>query len=390
MRALSRSCIALRVWGVTYVTGSKDFPMPGSLASLEKRFRAQGQRFKVQVEVGKVRVTFTQAPKPRFQSVAYNSPPALPLFDVRASSPDAPLALWPLASASALVVLLRDAAVKRLRDSLPTKLAQIERALIGRDATDADKAARVRIVPLPSIGHHYVDPSIRRVLVEVPSNCPIDADDVAWAFSGLVVEAGEGDLETGEITRETRLVPAGERTMLAHYGVDTDERHRQWRTVTPAALPETAARRRIDPRRLREEAKGGHERAREQNIAATAVFQALRHVGIDAQVSAIRVQREPFDAKGARAEAFAAGTRFAKECLWHIEIVFAEPVTGPLLLGDGRYLGLGLMAPVRRVEGIHCFEIRGPRFTRMRIPCSVRHEAGKASLTINRHAMANG
>lgn len=334
-----------------------DCPMPGALASLEKRFRAQGQRLKVQVEDGKARVTFTQAPKPRFQSVAYNSPPALPLFDVRALSPDAPLATWPLESASALVVLLRDAAVKRLRDALPTKLAQIERVLIGRDATEADKAARVRIVPLPSTGHHHVDRSIRRVLVEVPPNCPIGADDIAWAFSGLVVEAGEVDPETGEITGETRLVPAGERTMLAHYGVDTDERHRHWRTVTPAALPETAARRRIDPRRLREEAKGGHERAREQNIAATAVLHALRHAGIDAQVSTIRVQREPFDAKGARTEAFAAGMRFAKERLWHIEIVFAEPIAGPLLLGDGRYLGLGLMAPVQRVDGIHSFAI---------------------------------
>jgi len=334
-----------------------DCPMPGSLMSLQKRFRAQGQRFVVKVENGNVRVTFTQAPKPRFKTIAYNSSPALRLFDVRASPPDAPLATWPLEDASALVVLLRDAAVKRLRDALPTKLAQIERVLICRDATDADKATRVRIVPLPSIGHHHVDRSIRRVLVDVPSNCPIGADDIAWAFSGLVVEAGEVDPETGEITEETRLVPAGERTMLTHYGVDTDERHRQWRTVTPAALPETAARRRIEPRRVREETKGGYERAREQNIAATAVLQALRHAGIDARVSTIHVQREPFDAKGARAEAFAEGTRFAKERLWHIEIVFSEPIAGPLLLGDGRYLGLGLMAPVQRVEGIHSFAI---------------------------------
>jgi CRISPR-associated protein Csb2 len=262
-----------------------------------------------------------------------------------------------LVRVSEITVSVRDKAVERLMKTLPQRTAEIKRVLIGRDATDADKAARVRIVPLPSTGHHYVDRSIRRVLVEVPSNCPIGADDIAWAFSGLVVKPGEVDTETGEITGETRLVPAGERTMLTHYGVDTNECHRQWRTVTPAALPETAARRRIDPRRLREETKNGHERAREQNIAATAVLQALRHVGIDAQVSTIRVQREPFDAKGARAEAFAAGTRFAKERLWHVEIVFAEPIAGPLLLGDGRYLGLGLMAPVQRVEGIHFFAI---------------------------------
>jgi CRISPR-associated protein Csb2 len=48
-----------------------------------------------------------------------------------------------------------------------------------------------------------------------------------------------------------------------------------------------------------------------------------------------------------RAEAFAPGTRFPKERLWHVEIAFAERLRGPLVLGDGRYLGLGLMAPVK-------------------------------------------
>lgn len=339
------------------IGASLNCPMQGSLASLEKRFRAQGQRFNVRVEDGKVLVTFTQAPKPRFRSIAYNSPPALRLFDLSSTAGDSPFDPYPLARVSELTLSIRDKAVERLEKTLPQQIAEIERVLIGRDATEADKAARVRILPLPSTGHHYADCSIRRVLVEVPSNCPIGADDIGWSLSGLVVKAGEVDPKTGEITGESRLVPAGERTILTHYGVDNDERHRQWRTVTPAALPETAARRRIDPRRLREETKGGHERALEQNFAATAVLQALRHVGIDVQVSTIRVQREPFGAKGARAEAFATGTRFAKQRLWHVEIVFAEPIAGPLILGDGRYLGLGLMAPVQRVEGIHPFAI---------------------------------
>jgi hypothetical protein len=45
--------------------------------------------------------------------------------------------------------------------------------------------------------------------------------------------------------------------------------------------------------------------------AAAAVAQALRHAGISAPVEAIRVQREPFEGRGAPAEAFAAGARFA-------------------------------------------------------------------------------
>ena len=31
-----------------------------------------------------------------------------------------------------------------------------------------------------------------------------------------------------------------------------------------------------------------------------------------------------------------------KHALWHAELRFPEPVTGPLMVGDGRFLGLGL------------------------------------------------
>lgn len=337
---------------------SLNCPLPGSLASLEERFAANHNRFSRVGEGKEVKTLFSQPPKPHFRSVAYNSPPVRRLFDLRAIAAASQFAPWPLVRASELVLTIRDKAVERLAKALLQRSAEIERSLIGRDATDADKAARIRIVPLPSIGHQHADRAIRRVLLEIPPDCPLGVDDLVWAFSGLVVTKNV-DLVTGEILEETRLVPADEPSMLRHYGLETGECARVWRTVTPAALPERAARRRIDPRRLHEEAKGGHERAREQHVATTAVLQALRHARIDPQVSNIHVQREPFDAKSARAEAFATGTRFAKERLWHVEIVFAAPVAGPLLLGDGRYQGLGLMAPIHQVEGIHCFAILG-------------------------------
>jgi CRISPR-associated protein Csb2 len=59
----------------------------------------------------------------------------------------------------------------------------------------------------------------------------------------------------------------------------------------------------------------------------------------------VHVQREPFEAHGARAERFAEGTRFVKESLWHVELELDREIEGPLVLGDGRFLGLGVMAP---------------------------------------------
>jgi CRISPR-associated protein Csb2 len=327
-------------------------PQPGSLASLEERFRANQKRFSSVVTTSEQ--LFSQAPKPRFRVVPYNSPPARLLFDLRASSgrsAQPEFAPWPLARAVELVTIARDGAVARLKNGLRGRETRIERVLIGRYADEADKAARMRIVPLPSIGHAHADHAIRRLLIEVPPNCPIPIGDIEWGFSGLHLGV---DHQTGEVMDEGRplLTPSPDNGILEHYGIDQrdgiDRRTRVWRTVTPAALPQIAARRRIDPTRLRDpaERKGAPERIAEENRSAGAIVQALRHAGVGASVTAIRVQREPFTRNGAPAEVFAPGTRFAKERLWHVEIAFAQRVGGPLIIGDGRYVGLGLMEPV--------------------------------------------
>jgi CRISPR-associated protein Csb2 len=329
-------------------------PHPGSLASLVKRFKNTRARFKTVGQGKKARVLFSQAPKPNFRQVPYNSPPTLLLFDIRK---DDAFAAQSLERVVALTEEIRDLATERLKASAwrrddPKRESCIEKVFVGRDSTEADKARRVRIIPLPSIGYVHAERSIRRVLVTVPPDCSIAAGDIAWAFSGVTVAH---DVTTGEVLQE--LVPANDRTMLAHYGAENAASARSWRTVTPAALPQRAARRRIDPRRMREEAKGGAERLREHVSAEMAVRQALRHAGIDTPVQSIRVQREPFEARGQRAETFAVSPRFIKERLWHVEIAFARPVPGPLLIGDGRYLGLGLMAPLRGTDGVLAFAI---------------------------------
>jgi CRISPR-associated protein Csb2 len=222
----------------------------------------------------------------------------------------------------------------------PGSATTVDRIFIGRGAKEADKAERIRIVPLPSIGSPHVVSAIRRVLVEVPPNCPLSGTDIQGAFSGILVSE-DVDSENGEVV-ETRLLPAEDRDMLRHYGVDDRNGHRVWRSVTPVALPESAARRRIDPQRLRKELaaargaasteltepKSGAERLAEESRATTTVLQSLRHSGVTARAEAIRLQREPFTGRGARAENFAPKTRFAKERLWHVEITFAEPLGG--------------------------------------------------------------
>ena len=330
-------------------------PEPGSLASLELRYAAASHRFRTEGSGRTARQLFSQPPKPRFAQVAYGSPSSRRVYELRDRASEASFGVWPLGRASMLVTWLRDGAVARLRLALPDRSSEIERVLVGRKADGADEGptcSRVKIVPLPSIGHHHADRGIRRVLVEIPGGCPLREDDVHWAFSGLELS----NPETGELL-DTVVTPSSDDGMLAHYGAADRSGSRIWRTVIPAALPESAKRRRIEPTRRAAEAKDGAERADEQGRAAVAVAQALRHADVRMRAEVLRVQREPFEANGERVEGFAQGTRFAKERLWHVEIAFSGPVVGPLVIGDGRFVGLGVMAPVRRSQGAHAFVV---------------------------------
>lgn len=304
-------------------------PEEGSLTSLETRHSASAHRF----TRSDGNTQFANAPRPRFRAVAYNSTAIHSLFELRrTTAPGAPFAPWPLKGAAALVQALRDGACAALEKHCDRSL--VERVLIGRDATQADKALRARIVPLPSIGHPHADRGIRRVLVEIPPDCPLRPDDVIWGFAGLDVTASVLDAETGEIlSSPVELVRTDDESMLAHYGLPEEEASLRWRSVTPLALREPTVH---------------------------AVVQALRHADVRGKVANVRVQREPFEAGGERAEAFAPGTRFRLRQLWHVEITFVEPVSGPLTLGNGRYAGLGVMAPVQEpaaTSGIHALGV---------------------------------
>lgn len=324
-------------------------PMPGSLASLKRRFAAQRERFAI-VQEGRSRATlFRQPPKPLFRGVVYDRPPRCLLFDLKPADGARPFQPIAQSRAAEVAKSVRDGAAARLKCGFPERVGEIDKAVIGRGAGPADKERRLRILPLPSIGGEYTPPEIRRVLVEVPPDFPFSPDDLAWAVTGLGI-CDRIDPETGEVLDEGPvLAPAEDRSMLRHYGVE-NRSARRWQTVTPAALPARRPAGKI----------GGDKRAKAEAHAAAAVADALRHAGHDPAGIAVRVQREPFHLKGLRAEAFGAD-RFGNRALRHIEIRFPRPVRGPVVIGNGRWLGLGLMRPVVEPATLHLFALEGDR-----------------------------
>lgn len=310
------------------LSNTLDCPSPKqSFDSLVTRYQGQLTRLR--------QGEFHKPPLPMFQPTGYNCASSLLLFDIRDQSEN--FSPQPFTQISQLTQRLLELTQKRLSAYFPELTT---RYLSGKGANDADKALRIRLTPLPSIGHQHTQPDIRRVLVEVPTDCPLKLADVEWAFSSLPLDI---DLETGEVAEDTpMLIKATDRNMLAYYGIGEPKAARIWRTVTPVVLP-------LDPNDpLPTPCTKGSERVYKQSQLNHAAHQALRHAGITAPVSIRRIQREPFDSNGT----------LARTRLYHLELEFAEPFNGPLLIGNGRYQGLGLMRPVQKADsGVVRFQL---------------------------------
>lgn len=309
-------------------------PLQGSLDSLHRRYAAMRRRF---ARVGSGRgasVEFRQPPKADFRLVTYDRPPRQLLFEICHADEEQGFYPIRLQLATRVAKAVRDLTFERFAHILPDEHTR-DLLIVGRGTTDLDRSQRIRFIPLPSIGTVYTDASIRRVLVELPPDCPFEEGDVRWALVGQRMLV---DRETGEV-RDAILVPADDTDMLRHYKGDGSSR--RWQTVTPAVLPQRRETGHVT----------GRARAEHESFAAGSVVGALRHVGVVARATDIRVQREPFFPRGRPVSEFDCD-RFETDHLYHVEIVFADPVSGPLVIGNGRWLGLGIMRPVRSADAV--------------------------------------
>ena len=326
-------------------TGPIAVPRPGTLESLVIRYRHNRRRLRTVPAIrGKSRELFAKPPKASFVHTGYDAPARHLHFELRTT--EGAFAPAALASAAPLIARLRDAAAQRLQQALPEKTALFERLIVGCGAGPRDLRQRTRLIPIPSIGADHTDPSIRRIMVEIPADCPIPVADLKWAFAGLQSDDPRTAAAVSYLvsTEDSRMARRFTRT--AHV----------FRSITPVALSR-AQRRRMESG----DDKTADERRREERQAAAAVVQAVRHAGVRARPTDIRVQREPFQRRGTRADLFAEGSRFSKHTLWHVVCRFVHAIEGPLVIGDGRFCALGLMQPVDQRRAVFVFNLGAER-----------------------------
>ena len=178
---------------------------------------------------------------------------------------------------------------------------------------------RIRVSPLPTVGHRHADGCIRRVMLTAPLGVPGDAwTDVVTRLAGAALVGEHARAATGV------LMPLGPAdAVLRRFRAKA----KAWTTATPVVLPGCDHRRgRARPHR--------------------ALKRLLRHAGIaEALVASATFEPAPRLAGSAPAHRYLRPRHLAHYPVAHLSVTWRTAVIGPLALGAGTGYGLGLLVP---------------------------------------------
>ncbi len=214
--------------------------------------------------------------------------------------------------------MIRHAAAEAARSSGWEEAAVVQYILGHRDNPD-DSLPRFAYVPLPTIEPPPRDVvgGIRRVLIAEPLDSP--GKHIYWlkqVLSGQVIRDDEG--------KELAILEHVEKDGVVRRYID---RAITWTTVTPVALPGS------------DEGKA--------NKTDKLLEKMFRHAGYSIDtISELDFHRAPFlrgpeDAKRYRPRE----PHYLANCtMYHMRIRWKHPMPGPIVLGSGRFCGLGVFA----------------------------------------------
>ena len=181
-----------------------------------------------------------------------------------------------------------------------------------------DKGDRFTYVPVPTLAPAGRDNDIRRVML-IQGRENSRADSLVRRLSGV------------SLSGKARLRPIGDPDKDGVMKKYTDAAER-WATVTPIVLP-------------------GHLNGRGLvRRQSKLVLKSLVHAGIMTPVSEIHLQPDPIFPGAERAGCYRVPEYLRQFTKTHAVITFSEPVVGPVVIGAGRYVGLGLMAGLDEQE----------------------------------------
>jgi CRISPR-associated protein Csb2 len=209
------------------------------------------------------------------------------------------------------------------------------------------EAPHLAVVPLPAV----TGPNPDGMLLGVALVLPRELDDVARTAVMRAIARFEDRHRAGEEERPAIPLLLGDTGVLmlqrAARATDRDDAlrpttwsgpARRWSSATPIALDRNPGDlHHADPERQRTAFQA----------AASCVIEGLRRIGLPApaEVDVLRSCALPGTAEPRRYPRFPAAPRRPQRVLVHARLGFSEPVRGPILVGAGRYQGLGLFLP---------------------------------------------
>jgi CRISPR-associated protein Csb2 len=178
----------------------------------------------------------------------------------------------------------------------------------------------VAFVPLANVGHDHASGEIFGVATAIPKDVSTDdRNEIVQAVNGVE------QLHNLGVGGPWRLRPGAERSVRTLAVSRWVRPAHRWQSVTPVILD------RYPKRRSRE----AFEKALRDTFA---------HAGAPSP-AVLEVSSLPWQAAAVPAPAY-TGQSLPDGLRVHVDVTFSEPVRGPLLVGRGRYFGVGLFAPV--------------------------------------------
>ena len=236
--------------------------------------------------------------------------------------------------------MVRHLTIDAMKRSPPRSIKEpapwIERYVAGHRDT-AEKAialphTQLSYIPLPSIGHHHADPSIRRVMIVAPIGDDAILEHICQHLDGLRLEPErESDLR-GPVflhrTRDDNIVSFYTQSNGDHQG------YNRWASVTPVILPGYDDREPKKTRKLIEKAlaHSGISQPCEFDWSAFSHFPKMLPA----------YQRDNPRRQGG----YIRPSYLLNQAAVHLTLRFSSnaKIPGPLTIGSGRHCGFGLMA----------------------------------------------
>lgn len=254
-----------------------------------------------------------------------------------------------------LIILVRESGPRLPITAAAGLASQFRRALhsvceeplppvISGHAADGAPSSRPHLayLPLPVVAGPHADGALIGIALAVPRDRD-ERDQVLRAVQALEA-AGDGSgairLMLGALGELVlRRDQFGEERRLTLRASSWTGPSRRWASATPVALDR-------NPGDLQDD--DPKKRAKAFAEATATVIAAVQHIGLPtpSRIDVLRSVVLPGSAKPRVFPRFPEESPKTPRVLVHVRLEFDEPVRGPVIIGAGRYLGLGLCAPV--------------------------------------------